>query len=209
MTNCGAPGCTNRSANNKKISFHRLSSKKEEIKKKWLHNLNRKFIPETLSVAYAALKKIVLDKRLLNDLKYLTDFNHTGTLEVYHSLYNKYSSKRWHFSYPGMIARAQLAVLDFNFGVGSAHCKNKQEDLQYKHRFSKIMQSRVVKKIYKRKAKETYKNHIMDEIRHLQMTSSNYEMPILANVPKCIGGMEKPEKTQTISNVRSGFKTKE
>ena len=28
------------------------------------------------SFAYAALKKIVLDKRLVNDLKYLTDFNH-------------------------------------------------------------------------------------------------------------------------------------
>ena len=42
MTNCGALGCTK--------SFHRLSAKKEEIKKKWLHNVNRKFIPETLSV---------------------------------------------------------------------------------------------------------------------------------------------------------------
>ena len=50
MTNCGALGCTNRSANNKNISFHRLSAKKEEIKKKWLHNVNRKFIQETLSV---------------------------------------------------------------------------------------------------------------------------------------------------------------
>ena len=50
MTNCGALGCTNRSANNKNISFHQLLSKKEEIKKKWLYNLNRKFIPETLSV---------------------------------------------------------------------------------------------------------------------------------------------------------------
>ena len=50
MTNCGAPGCTNRSANNKNISFHRLSSKKEEVKKKWLYNLSRKFTPETLSV---------------------------------------------------------------------------------------------------------------------------------------------------------------
>ena len=50
MTNCGAPGCTNRSGNNKNISFHQISSKKEEIKKKWLHNLNSKFIPETLSV---------------------------------------------------------------------------------------------------------------------------------------------------------------
>ena len=42
--------CTNRSASNKNISFHRLSAKKEEIIKKWLHNLNRKFIPEMLSV---------------------------------------------------------------------------------------------------------------------------------------------------------------
>ena len=50
MTNFGAPGCTNRSANNKNISFHRLSSKTAEIKKTWLHNLNRKFIPETVSL---------------------------------------------------------------------------------------------------------------------------------------------------------------
>ena len=50
MTNCGATGCTNRSANNKKISFHRLSAKKRKKKKKWLHNLNRKLIPGTLSV---------------------------------------------------------------------------------------------------------------------------------------------------------------
>ena len=50
MTSCGAPGCTNRSANNKNISFHRLSAKKEETKKKRLHNLNRKFSPEKLSV---------------------------------------------------------------------------------------------------------------------------------------------------------------
>ena len=64
-------------------------------------------------------KKIIIwvccsDKRLLNDLKYVTDFNHTDTLEVYHSLYNKYSPKRLHFSYPFMIARVQLAVLEFN-----------------------------------------------------------------------------------------------
>ena len=50
MTNSGAPRCTNHSANNKNISFHQLSSKKEEIKKKWLYNLNRTFITEKLSV---------------------------------------------------------------------------------------------------------------------------------------------------------------
>ena len=49
----------------------------------------------------------------------------------------------------------------------------------------------------------------MDEIKHLQMTSSNYEMSILANVPKYIGVMEKSEKAQTIPNLRSRFKTTE
>ena len=49
----------------------------------------------------------------------------------------------------------------------------------------------------------------MDEIKHLQMTSSNSEMPILANVPKYIEGVEKPEKAQTISNLKSQFKIKE
>ena len=154
-------------------------------------------------------EKIALDKRLLNDPKYLTVFNHTGTLEVHHSLCNKYSPKPLHFSYPGMIVRVQLAVLDFNSGAGLVHRKNKQEDLQYKHQFSKITQSWVVKKIYERKEKEKYKNHTMDEIKHLQMTSSNYEMPILANVSKYTGDMEKPEKAQTIPNLRSRFKTKE
>ena len=56
------------------------------------------------SFVCAALKKIVLDKRLLNDLKYLTYFNHAGTLETYHYLYGKYSPKRLHFSYPFIIA---------------------------------------------------------------------------------------------------------
>ena len=56
MTNCEAPGCTNCSANNKNINFHRLPSKKEEIKKKRLHNRNRKFIPGTLSVCSELFK---------------------------------------------------------------------------------------------------------------------------------------------------------
>ena len=41
------------------------------------------------------------------------------------------------------------------------------------------------------------------------MTFSNYEILILPNVPKYIGGMEKPEKAQTISDLRIPFKTKE
>ena len=102
-------------------------------------------------------EKNCLNKRLLNDFKYLTNFNHTGTLEVYHSLYNKYSPKRLYFSYPVMIARAQLVILDFKSGVGLAHRKKKQRDLQYKNHFSKIKRSWVVKTIYERKKRKRTK----------------------------------------------------
>ena len=102
---------------------HREYSLQEIKMKAWL---------KESSLAYAALRKILTDKSLLNDLKYLTDFNHTGTLEVYHSIYDKYSPKRLHFSYSSMIARAQLAVLDFNSGVALEESKNKQGDLRYK-----------------------------------------------------------------------------
>ena len=39
---------------------------------------------------FLALEKIVKSQYLLGDLKHLTHFNHTGTLEVYHSVYSKY-----------------------------------------------------------------------------------------------------------------------
>ena len=179
---------------------HREYSLQEIKMKAWL---------KESSLAYAALRKILTDKSLLNDLKYLTDFNHTGTLEVYHSIYNKHSPKRLHFSYSGMIARAQLAVLDFNSGVGLEQSKNKQGDLRYKHQFSKITQSWVVKIIHDRKEKTTYKDHILDEVNYLQKTSCTYDTPKLGNAPDYIGGIEKPLKATTISNMRSRFKAME
>ena len=75
------------------------------------------------SPAYKALESVLTDKSLLGALKFLRKFNHTGTLEVYHSLYDKYYPKRLHFSLRGMIARAELAVLDLNCGVGVGQAK--------------------------------------------------------------------------------------
>ena len=40
MVSCSAFGCTNRSENYPAISFHRIpSSKKNELRQKWLHNI--------------------------------------------------------------------------------------------------------------------------------------------------------------------------
>ena len=108
-----------------------------------------------------------------------------------------------------MVARAQLAVLDFNCGVGIEQSKNKHGELRFKHQFSKVTQSWVVKKIPEKKEKTLYLSHIMDEISYLQKTGVTYETPKLDNVPRFIGGVEKPDKLTTISNLKSRFKVKE
>jgi hypothetical protein len=49
------------------------------------------------SKAHNALKEVVLNKHLRNDIKYLSEFCHIGNLEVYHSLLLKYVPKRQEF----------------------------------------------------------------------------------------------------------------
>ena len=56
----------------------------------------------------------MLSTKLLKDLAKLTDFCHTGKIEVYHSMMLKYCSKQEHFSYKGMVAGTQFAALDNN-----------------------------------------------------------------------------------------------
>ena len=75
--------------------------------------------------AYIALEEVVLNKKILKDIEKLTEFCHTGELELYHSEYLKYCPKREHFSHKGMVARAQLTALDH-----SANCGRKQAVVQ-------------------------------------------------------------------------------
>ena len=68
----------------------------------------------------------------------LTKFCHTGVLEVYHSLYNKWAPKRQHFFYAGMLAGSQLAVMDFNQGSNLKQAKTKEGKDRYNMLSSKI-----------------------------------------------------------------------
>ena len=125
--------------------FNKCTHGKLDKKRKWLKNE---------SPAFCALKSVVENKRTIGDLKYLVEFRHTGNLEVYHSVINKYCPKRLHFSMHGMIARTQLAVLDFNSGAENEQQKTKDGVLCYKQVFSRVTQSWVVKKVTKKKQRE-------------------------------------------------------
>ena len=77
--------------------------------------------------------------------------SHTGVLEIYHSLYNKWAPKRQHFSYLGMLARSQLATMDFNEGSNLEQVTTKEGEKGYNVQFSKITKSWYLKPIKKEK----------------------------------------------------------
>ena len=176
---------------------HNKLTKKETKEKVWLLKG---------SPAHQALEKVVANKGLLLDLMYLTSFNHTGNLEVYHSVYNKYCPKRLHFSHKGMVARSQLAVLDFNAGTNRKQATTKKGKLQYKQSYSKVTQSWVVKKISEYK-KRNYLTNIMQEIeRHkIDAESGTENINVDSEIPKNIAPIEKPDKKEAIKKMHSRF----
>ena len=86
------------------------------------------------SMVHRTLTNVVKDKTLLKDIKKLTGFHHTGSLEVFHSLL-KYCPKQQHFSYMGMQAHIELAILNHNYNTEQKHATTKKgsSDLLYKN----------------------------------------------------------------------------
>ena len=104
----------------------------------------------------------------------------------------------------GMIARAELAVLDFNSGVGIGQATTKAGKLRFKQQFSKVTQSWVVKKIRSSKDRG-FIQHVLDEIMYIQTSKKPLAIPLLQNIPSNIAPTEKPDKEEAIKNIRTRF----
>ena len=89
----------------------------------------------------------------------------------------------------GMIARTQLAVLDFNCNWNNGQAKTIDGDLRYKQVFSKITQSWVVKKISDKNEK-TYQNGLMIAILEVDRDLEGNKLPLLGTIPENIAPME-------------------
>ena len=136
-----------RGAKHFKKCAHRELSRRGKKEKVWL-----KFG----TAARVVLEEVVFNKKLLKDLKLVTEFHHTGNLEVYHSMMLKYCPKRQHFSHEGIVARTQLAALHHNH-----NCSRKQAvvkrgsplgSLRYNLVFPKVRKTWVVKPIKEEKS---------------------------------------------------------
>ena len=174
---------------------HARISRKAAKKKEWL---------KPTSDAFKALQTIVLDKNILKDLKHLTKFSHTGKLEVYHALYNKWVPKSQHFSQLGMVTRSQLATLDFNAGSGLKQAKTKKGDYRTNVGFSKVTQVWSAKPIKETKSRE-FLTGLVDRTLEIIEENTVLELPKLPKIPKNIAPTPKPDKKDVVSNQRSRF----
>ena len=181
--------------NSFKKSEHRRLTKKEIKSKDW-HS--------AASEEFKALQKIVTDKKILKDLKYLTKFPHTGILEIYHTLYNKWAPKNQHFSYLRTITRSQLAIMNFSKGSELEHATTNAGEKRYNVCFSKITNSWSSKSIKGKKERPYLKNMVNETTEH---ASSNKSVPIpkIPNLPKNIAAIPKPAMLE-IKNQISRFK---
>ena len=155
--------------------------------------------------AFKGLQSIVLDKHVLGDLKYLTKFSHTGILEIFHALNNKWIPKSQHFSHLGMVTRSQLAVMDFNSGSDLPQAKTKGGQGKYNLGYSKITK-RWPSKPIKVKKDKTHYFEMID--RTVEVIKNKIQLPLPKlpeNLPKNIAPTERSNKKIAIDTKKSRF----
>ena len=156
------------------------------------------------SDVFEALQNIVLEKKTLDDLPYFAKFCHTGVLEVYHSLYNKWAPKRQHFLYAGMLTKSQLAIMDFNEGSNLEQAKTEKGEKRYNVQFSKVTKNWSSKPVKKEKNR-SYLHQMIKETIECASKNECLERPVITNLPKNIASVPKPEKSLFIQNQISRF----
>ena len=154
--------------------------------------------------AFTALQKIVLNPKLLKDLAHLTEFSHTGLIEVKHAIDNKWAPKSTHFSYRGMLARSQLAIIDFNLGAYLEQAETSSGEKRYFQAFSKMTKSWTVKTIKASKNRQVFQE-MVDRTVNIVLTNEQLPIQSIPVIPSNIATIEKPEKKEAVSRRRSRF----
>lgn len=120
-----------------------------------------------------------------------SEFHHTGDLEQYHSVMLKYVPKWEHFSYNGMLARTQLAILDHNNNVNRKQSVVKNGSHQGEKRY---------KEIKEQKSYHYIKTMTNDVLLTKQGHNFDYQPVIQA---KCIAPISRPPKEEVIQQHQS------
>ena len=151
--------------------------------------------------AFTALQKIVLHPKLLGDLDHLTEFSHSGLIEVKHALDNKWAPKSTHFSYQSMLARGQLAIIDFNLGADLEQAETSGEKRCYQA-CSKMTKSWAIKPIKWLKDRQLFQD-MVDRTVDVVINKEQLPGPDIPVLPSNIATVEKPDKKEAVARHRS------
>lgn len=171
--------------------------------------LSRKKIKETAwlkkgSPAFEALKEIVTETRLLAALSHLTEFCHTGHLEVFHNVVLRYCPKRLHFPYDGMKTRLMIAALQWNLQHGHSQ-PDPDGSVRYDVVYSKRRKTWVVRK----RTDRTPLLHIEPLMtRVMEVFQEKLQLPPVsrpADLPSHVAKIPKPSFTDAFASFTSRF----
>ena len=189
----------------KAVSKKRRSAEAEETKENKLVDSKTMKTKKSKRLDRQHLYDIIVANEIKTDLElcHLAKV-HRGNLEVFHSVYLKFCPKRTHFSMQGMIARTEHAVMHFNSLAAAPYATTKSGKDSVKHQYSKITKSWVIKKL-KRKSDRKYVAELMKEVIWLKESGEKVSLPNFA-VPKNIAPIQKPDKEQSLKEIKSRFK---
>ena len=137
----------------------------------------------------------------------LAELIHTGILEMYHGLMAKtYCQKVQHYSYHGMRARIQLAILDHNHNVGRDQAQTKEDAMKFRFVSPKGSQGWFAKPQCEDKSYQFLDNLMTDLIAFKR---GLIEVPPLPPKPPAfnIAPTARPSKEILIERHRSRFRT--
>ena len=103
-----------------------------------------------------------------------------------------------------MVARSQLAILDFNSGANRDQAVTNSGELRFKQSYSKVTKSWVVKKIPEVKDRK-YLQHIMEEVEFQRISKENFPQAEIEEIPENIAPVDKPDKKEAIKGMRTRF----
>jgi hypothetical protein len=140
----------------------------------------------------------------MDDLDMMVDFTHTGDLECFNALLNKYAPKRFFYSNESMLARTACAALDHNYNTDRPQAKTSAGDLKFD-----LIKQRHGKKFYAKPIKEA-KDHSWREliVRFVvECVASNTRpivtLPVLSGEESVRVQINKPPKEEAVAAHKS------
>ena len=168
--------------------------------RKWL-------LPNTK--ASEKLADILLNKKLLSDVKKLSPIHQTSSVEAFHSLVIQFAPKSVAFSFNGMYSRLLLSALHYNENAKRSQARNKRGELIYKLRFPKYKKGGFTVQPVPESQTFDYVSKLMIELTEQTVLNPDDAATVWKDIvvpPTLCSAFQRPSKSDAVQQHCSRFK---